>query len=464
MFGAIVAGRLVCELPSIPGRADRSSDETHFVFLLENPYEIHHLTVFLTGTPFPEGYGATVHYAWPNAPNDWIALGGLTNARPSAIYKVNPPTNQAQGPAQVGIEIAPLAAVDALVQQRAASREKGAEIAAKVDVGKVAEKVVKNSTSPLYAFGKAVAIRTERERLVELVKKVLKNPDTRKEVHTALADWLLVKDDKKSAEAGEKAAQALGQGANEDETELVALGKKGHWTKTALWIVISNSWAADLASSGLHHALVSGLDINLLVYETQPSPFSPLAEKQRERKKDLALYALNLGDVYVSLRPIAALRSSSPTSPGVRRRTVPPLAPTTRSALLSASARLSVLSLAAGGYARFILSNPAVFRDAVVLDVGAGTGILSMFAARAGAKHVYAIEASGLASKTRENIAANGLQSKITVIQSKVETVELPVKTVDIIISEWMGYRHGKRGKQKNVCIYNKAKTRYSRS
>lgn len=68
----------------------------------------------------------------------------LTNARPSAIYKVTPPTNQAQGPAQVGIEIAPLAAVDALVQQRAASREKGAEIAAKVDVGKVAEKVVKN--------------------------------------------------------------------------------------------------------------------------------------------------------------------------------------------------------------------------------------------------------------------------------------------------------------------------------
>lgn len=156
------------------------------------------------------------------------------------------------------------------------------------------------STSPLYAFGKAVAIRTERERLVQLVKKVLKNPDTRKDVHTALADWLLVKDDKKSAEAGEKAAKALGQGANEDETELVALGKKGHWTKTALWIVISNSWAADLASSGLHHALVSGLDINLLVYETQPSPFSPLAEKQRERKKDLALYALNLGDVYVS--------------------------------------------------------------------------------------------------------------------------------------------------------------------
>lgn len=156
------------------------------------------------------------------------------------------------------------------------------------------------STSPLYAFGKAVAIRSERHLLIDLVKKVLKSSDTRKEVHTALGDWLLGKDDKKSASLGEKAAAALGQGANDDEKEILALGAKGHWTKRALWIVVSNSWAADLASSGLHHSLVSGLDINLLVYETQPSPFSPFAEKQRERKKDLALYALNLGDVYVS--------------------------------------------------------------------------------------------------------------------------------------------------------------------
>jgi sulfite reductase (NADPH) hemoprotein beta-component len=156
------------------------------------------------------------------------------------------------------------------------------------------------STSPLYAFGKAVAVRQEREKLTELAKKVLKSKDTRKEVHTALGKWLLGKDGKDSASLGEEAAKALGQGANADEAELVALGAKGHWAKRALWIVVSNSWAADLASSGLHHALVSGLDINLLVYETQPSPFSPLAQKQRERKKDLALYALNLGDVYVS--------------------------------------------------------------------------------------------------------------------------------------------------------------------
>lgn len=61
-----------------------------------------------------------------------------------------------------------------------------------------------------------------------------------------------------------------------------------------------------------------------------------------------------------------------------------------------------------------------------------------MFAARAGAKHVYAIEASDLAGRTRDNVAENGLQNAITVIQARVEEVNLPVKSVDIIISEWM--------------------------
>jgi sulfite reductase (NADPH) hemoprotein beta-component len=157
------------------------------------------------------------------------------------------------------------------------------------------------STSPLYAFGKAVALRQERARLIELAKKVLKAPSTRPEVHQALSQWLLVKNEPGSGDAGKK-VEAVLAGASGEEAELLELGSKGHWEKRALWIVISNSWASDLASSGLHHALASGLDINLLVYETSPSPFSPLAPKQspKERKKDLALYALNMGDVYVS--------------------------------------------------------------------------------------------------------------------------------------------------------------------
>ncbi|GAA6019815.1 hypothetical protein JCM11491_000281 [Sporobolomyces phaffii] len=92
-------------------------------------------------------------------------------------------------------------------------------------------------------------------------------------------------------------------------------------------------------------------------------------------------------------------------------------------------------------YRDFILhpSNAPTFKDKIVLDVGCGTGILSMFAAKAGAKKVYAVDASNVAFKAMRNIKANGFQDVIQVIKGKVEEIELPEK-VDVIISEWMGY------------------------
>lgn len=66
-------------------------------------------------------------------------------------------------------------------------------------------------------------------------------------------------------------------------------------------------------------------------------------------------------------------------------------------------------------YRDFILhpANAATFEGKVVLDVGCGTGILSMFAARAGARKVYAVDASNVAYKAMRNIKANGFQEVI---------------------------------------------------
>ncbi|KAL4554248.1 hypothetical protein LXL04_039648 [Taraxacum kok-saghyz] len=55
----------------------------------------------------------------------------------------------------------------------------------------------------------------------------------------------------------------------------------------------------------------------------------------------------------------------------------------------------------------YVSINQADFAGRVVVDVGAGSGILSLFAAQAGAKHVYAVEASEMANYAQKLIAGN---------------------------------------------------------
>ncbi|KAI1816644.1 S-adenosyl-L-methionine-dependent methyltransferase [Poronia punctata] len=91
-------------------------------------------------------------------------------------------------------------------------------------------------------------------------------------------------------------------------------------------------------------------------------------------------------------------------------------------------------------YRDFIYNNKHLFAGKTVLDIGCGTGILSMFCARAGASRVFAVDASDIILKARSNIYHAGLSDVITTLHGKMEEVSLPVDKVDIIVSEWMGY------------------------
>lgn len=90
-------------------------------------------------------------------------------------------------------------------------------------------------------------------------------------------------------------------------------------------------------------------------------------------------------------------------------------------------------------YQRAIHGNMSDFQGKIVLDVGAGSGILSFFAVQAGASKVYAVEASNMAQYAQKLVRANNLNDRINVIAGKIEEINLPEK-VDIIISEPMGY------------------------
>jgi type I protein arginine methyltransferase len=74
----------------------------------------------------------------------------------------------------------------------------------------------------------------------------------------------------------------------------------------------------------------------------------------------------------------------------------------------------------------------------VVLDVGAGSGVLSVFAAQAGAARVYAVEQTTIAVLAQELAVANGVGDIVRVIQGDAGDVE-PPERVDVVVSEWLG-------------------------
>ncbi len=74
----------------------------------------------------------------------------------------------------------------------------------------------------------------------------------------------------------------------------------------------------------------------------------------------------------------------------------------------------------------------------VVVDIGTGTGILAIAAARAGARHVYAVEASGIAESARAMFEANDLADRITLVQGWSTQIDLPERA-DVLVSEIIG-------------------------
>ena len=76
--------------------------------------------------------------------------------------------------------------------------------------------------------------------------------------------------------------------------------------------------------------------------------------------------------------------------------------------------------------------------DDVVVDIGTGTGVLAISAAQAGARHVYAIEATRLADVATEVIRENGLSDRITVIRGWSTQVTLPERAT-VLVTEIIG-------------------------
>ncbi len=74
----------------------------------------------------------------------------------------------------------------------------------------------------------------------------------------------------------------------------------------------------------------------------------------------------------------------------------------------------------------------------VVLEIGTGTGILSVFAARAGAKKVYAVEAYGLGPVAQQVFEENGVGDRVELIRGWSTQITLPERA-NVLITETIG-------------------------
>jgi len=74
----------------------------------------------------------------------------------------------------------------------------------------------------------------------------------------------------------------------------------------------------------------------------------------------------------------------------------------------------------------------------VVLDIGTGSGVLAVAAARAGARRVYAVEANDVAEVAESVFVAQGAGDRVTLVRGRPRQIELPERA-DVLVADVIG-------------------------
>ncbi|KAI9827245.1 MAG: hypothetical protein M1832_005383 [Thelocarpon impressellum] len=155
------------------------------------------------------------------------------------------------------------------------------------------------SSSPEYGFGSLMARMERRKAFVGEVQEAAKSRDFSTDIpRDWLTRWVMSADDpKKANDVAKEAVLRLGVDGSALASRL--LSAKSLFFRESSWLIGSDAWAYDLGNSGVHHVVASGLNVNMLIIDSQPYSERTAADASR-RKKDIGLYAMNFGNVYVA--------------------------------------------------------------------------------------------------------------------------------------------------------------------
>ena len=169
-----------------------------------------------------------------------------------------------------------------------------------------------------YGLGMASAVEQMRAKIVSSMTDLV-GMTSDAAVKAACEKWLAnVDNGAESMAISAEVVSALEAANLSGEEKALAdeiMAKKDWLVKKSIWCLGGDGWAYDIGYGGLDHALASGKDINVLVFDTevysntggQASKATPVgavaqfaASGKRTKKKDLGMMAMSYGYVYVA--------------------------------------------------------------------------------------------------------------------------------------------------------------------
>jgi pyruvate-ferredoxin/flavodoxin oxidoreductase len=166
-----------------------------------------------------------------------------------------------------------------------------------------------------FGLGMLLGAEKMRTRLAEKMTAAIGScPCCSDELKAAMKEWIDAKDNGEASVAASAKLLPLVEACDCDTCkEIVEL--KQYLVKKSQWIIGGDGWAYDIGYGGLDHVLASGMDVNILVLDTevysntggQSSKSTPIGavakfatSGKRIRKKDLGAIAMTYGYVYVA--------------------------------------------------------------------------------------------------------------------------------------------------------------------
>lgn len=149
--------------------------------------------------------------------------------------------------------------------------------------------------NPEYGFGSFLSDEEKRQELINLVHNEIKESNLQNaKLIELLSQWLIFANEGKSIDA--HLSNEIELLLKQSDSPLKAYSD--YFSTHRNWLIGSDSWSYDLGSSGIHHLISSGKNINMLLIDSEP--YEEKKTSSAFRKKDVGLYAMNYGGCYVA--------------------------------------------------------------------------------------------------------------------------------------------------------------------